>query len=94
MVWGGKWNDKKIYDNKYIVAFGGLQLNIITQQPTKDGQAWGRRGWRRRTNVGKWQRDANVPHLRVEGERGQRTISSTIAPCWVMMLSAMTPIRR
>ncbi len=66
IVWGGKWNKKK----KYIVAFGNLRSNIITQQPTKNGQARERRGWRRGTNVGEWQRDANAPRLHVEGERG------------------------
>jgi hypothetical protein len=44
-------------------------------------------------NVGEWQRDANAPRLRVEGERGQRTTLLMIACCWVMTLSAMTPIR-
>jgi hypothetical protein len=85
---------KKIYNNKHIVAFGGLQSNIITQQPTKNWQARGRRGRRRGTNVGEWQRDANVPRLRVKSVRGQRTTLSTTACCWVMTLSAMTPIRQ
>ncbi len=69
ITWGRKWNNKKIYNNKYIVAFGGLRSNIITQQPTKNGRAWGRTGWRKGTNVGEWQRNVNAPHLRVEGER-------------------------
>jgi hypothetical protein len=45
------------------------------------------------TNVGEWQRDANSPRLHVEGERGQHTALSTIEHCWVMTLSALTPIR-
>ncbi len=67
IFWGCKLNKKNIYNNKCIAAFGGLQLNIITQQPTKNRRARGRKGWRRGTNVGEWQRDANAPHLRVEG---------------------------
>jgi hypothetical protein len=62
---------QKINNKKIIMAFGGLQSKIITQQPTKNGRAQGRRGWRRGNNVREWQRDANVPRLRVKGERGQ-----------------------
>jgi hypothetical protein len=47
-AWGGTLSDhleqqmeqQKIYNKKYIVAFGGLWLKIITQQPTKNGRAW------------------------------------------------------
>jgi hypothetical protein len=67
IVWGGEWNNKKINHKKYIVAFGGLRSKIITQQPTKNGWVRGRRGWRRGTNMGEWQRDANAPCLHVEG---------------------------
>jgi hypothetical protein len=91
-IWGSEWNNKKINNKKYIMAFGGLRSKII-QQPTKNGWARGRRGWRRGTNMGEWQRDANAPRPHVEGEKGQHTTSSTIAHCWVMMLSTMTPIR-
>jgi hypothetical protein len=76
------------------MALGGPRSMFLFQQPTKNGQARGRRGWRRGTNMGEWQRDANAPGLRVEGERGQHTTLLTIARCWVMTLSAMTPIRR
>jgi hypothetical protein len=60
----------KMYNNKYIVTFGSLRSKMITQQPTKNGREWGRRGWTRGTYVGEWQRDANAPRLHVEGERG------------------------
>jgi hypothetical protein len=53
IILSGKLNDKN-NNNKYIVAFGGLQLKKNTLQPTKNGRAWGRRGWRRGTNVREW----------------------------------------
>ncbi len=67
---GSEWNDKKINNKKYIVAFSNLRSKKIAQQPTKNRWAWGKRGWKGGTSVGEWQRDVNAPHLCVEGERG------------------------
>ncbi len=39
--------------------------------------------------MGEQERDANAPHLQVEGERWQCSASSTITCCWVMTLSTM-----
>ena len=76
------------------MALGDPRSMCSIQQPTKNGWAKRRIGWRRGTNMGEWQRDANAPRLHVEGERGQRTTSLMIARCRVMTMSAMTPIGR
>jgi hypothetical protein len=37
IIWGGEWNDKKINNIKYIMAFfDGLRSKINTQQPTQN----------------------------------------------------------
>ncbi len=94
IVWGGEWNDEKINNIKCIVAFGG-HWSIILHTTTN--QKWAgavEERVEKRDECGGGQRDANAPRLRVEGERGRRTASLTIARCLVMTLSAMTPIRR
>jgi hypothetical protein len=68
--WGSEWNDKKINNKKYTVAYSDLRSKKIAQQPTKNGWARGKRGWKGGMSVGEWQRDADAPHLCVEGERG------------------------
>ena len=49
IVWGGEWNDEKIYNKKYVVAFGGLKtINLHTttnkkQSAATEGTTEGRR---------------------------------------------------
>ena len=49
IVWGGEWNDEKIKNEKYVVAFGGLQAMIFNtttnqkQASATEGTMEGRR---------------------------------------------------
>jgi hypothetical protein len=70
IVWGGESDNNKINNINASKLLAATGESFYTQQPTKNGQTQGRRGWRRGTNMGEWQRDANAPHLHVEGERG------------------------
>jgi hypothetical protein len=52
IIWGGEWNHTQ-KNMKYIVAFGGRQLMIRTQQPTKNMHTQWMVVWMRGANGGR-----------------------------------------